>query len=338
MTSSTELDHELRTADLHPMIKFIELYDKKHNVTEVEIPIPYGKLAGKWFGPKNIKPIICLHGYLDNCGTFDRLIPLLPEDVSFLAVDFPGHGYSSRVPDGMGYHQLDFVALLLYVMKEYGWDKIALIGHSMGAQIGFVFTALFPDKVEFLIHIDALKPLGYYGNRFIHYAAPMVTKFIEADTRNREKSEPPAYTYEEMVDKMHEATFQSLTKDTCPYILQRNIKPSKKFPGKYYFDRDNKLKYMNIMGWSDDVNHTLAAQIKVPELVIKATESPYPGSRQGFDGMVAVMKKTNPLFEVQYLKASHHLHLTDPELVAPVVTDFLKRYWIRNPDKIVSKL
>ncbi|XP_058447440.1 probable serine hydrolase [Malaya genurostris] len=337
-SSSSESENELRTTDRHPMIEFIELYDRKHKVTEVEIPIPYGKLAGKWFGPKNLRPIVCLHGFQDNSGTFDRLIPLLPEDVSFLSIDFPGHGHSSRVPDGMSYNQFDYVVLLLYIMKEYNWDKISIMGHSMGAQIGFVFTALFPGKVEFLIQIDALKPLSYYPKHLPNYGAIMVTKFIEADVRNRELSEPPSYTYEEMIEKLHEATFESLSKETCPYILQRNIKHSKKFPGKYYFDRDNKVKYMQIIGWSDAVNHELARHVKVPQLMLKATQSPYRGSREGFDDMVAVLQKHNPLFELQYVNGSHHIHLTDPELVAPVITEFLKKHWVGHFDKIVSKL
>uniref|UniRef100_A0A8D8EX62 Probable serine hydrolase n=2 Tax=Culex pipiens TaxID=7175 RepID=A0A8D8EX62_CULPI len=336
---SSSSEDELRTsADPHPMIKFIELYDKKHNVTEVEISIPYGKIAGKWFGPKNIKPILCLHGWLDNCGTFDRLIPLLPEDVSFLAIDFPGHGLSSRIPDGMAYHQMDSLVVVLYVMQEYNWDKVALMGHSMGAIIAFMFAAMFPDKVEFLIGIDALKPQTHYPGRFVKYAAPAITKFIEADARNRENSEPPAYTYEEMIDKMLEGTFQSVTREVCPYLLQRNIKPSKKYPGKYYFNRDNKIKYNNVPGWSDEVNFELAKQVRAPQLVIKAIDSPYPGSWEGFKAVVKILRKNNPQFHVEYIKSSHHIHLTHPEKVAPVVTDFLKKYWKKYMDKVVSKL
>ncbi|XP_055639571.1 probable serine hydrolase [Toxorhynchites rutilus septentrionalis] len=332
------LDDELRTQDRHPMIKFIDLYNKQHNVSEVQIPLPYGKLAGKWFGPKNVKPILCIHGWLDNCGTFDRLIPLLPEDMSFLAIDLPGHGYSSRLPDGMAYHQMDFVIILLHIMREYGWKTIGIIGHSMGSIVSFIFSALFPEKVEFLIGIDALKPHSYYPKTFMIHASTMVAKFIEADIRNRENSEPPAYTYEEMVEKLHEGTFQSVTRDTCPYLLQRNIKTSKKFPGKYYFDRDNKLKYTNIPGWSDAVNHELAKQVTTPHLVIKALDSPYPGSREGFNGMVTVLKEHNPRFQLEYVKGSHHIHLTDPEKITPMITEFLRKNWVKQPDSVVSKL
>lgn len=33
------------------------------NFVEVEIPVPWGKIAGKWWGSKEKKPILVLHGY-----------------------------------------------------------------------------------------------------------------------------------------------------------------------------------------------------------------------------------------------------------------------------------
>ncbi|XP_058059154.1 probable serine hydrolase [Anopheles bellator] len=321
----------------HPMIKFIELQDKQNNAAEVQIPIPYGKVAGKWYGPQNVRPILCVHGWLDNCGTFDRLLPLLPEEISFLAVDLPGHGYSSRVPDGMTYYQLDCIPLLLYIMREYGWSKVSLMGHSMGAIICFIFAALFPDKVDMVIGLDALKPLSFHPDRFSVRMSKQVMKFIEADTRNRAKSEPPSYAYEEMVDRLYEGTAASVTRETCPYLLQRNIKPSRKFPGKYYFDRDNRMKYNVIPGWADSINMELAKRITAPFLTIKALESPYAGSREGFEQIVAVLRESNPKYEVKFVKGSHHVHLTEPENVVPLVVEFLRKYWNKEPE-IVHKL
>uniref|UniRef100_A0A182PJ13 AB hydrolase-1 domain-containing protein n=1 Tax=Anopheles epiroticus TaxID=199890 RepID=A0A182PJ13_9DIPT len=324
----------INSVEHHPLIRFIELQDKQNNVTEVQIPVPYGHIAGKWFGPKNVRPILCLHGWLDNSGTFDRLIPLLPEEVSFLAIDLPGHGYSSRIPDGMAYYQLDCIPLILSIMREYGWTKVSLMAHSMGAVIMFIFASLFPDKVDLLIGLDALKPLSFYPDRFPRYMSKLVLKFIQADTRNQEKSEPPSYTYEEMIDRLYEGTTASVSRETCPYLLQRNIKPSRKFPGKYYFDRDNRMKYNVIAGWADSVNVELAKRITAPFLTVKAIDSPYPGSKEGFEQMVAILKEANAKYEVVYVPGSHHVHLTEPEHVVPVVVDFLRRYWRKEVDVV----
>lgn len=338
-TASQEDEHgsAVQSVEHHPMIKFIELQDKQNNVTEVQIPVPYGNIAGKWFGPKNIRPILCLHGWLDNSGTFDRLIPLLPENVSFLAIDLPGHGYSSRIPNGMAYYQTDCIPLILHIMREYAWSKVSLMGHSMGAIICFIFAALFPEKVDLLIGLDALKPLSYQPERFPQRMNKMMQKFIQADIRNQERSEPPSYTYEEMMDRLYEGTAASVSRETCPYLLQRNIKPSRKFPGKYFFDRDNRMKYNVIPGWADSINVELAKRITAPFLTVKALDSPYPGSKEGFEQTVAVLKESNPKYEVVFVKGSHHVHLTEPENVVPVIVDFLRTHWHKEQD-IVSKL
>lgn len=62
--------------------------------------MPWGIVAGKWYGPENVRPILMLHGWQDNAGTFNTLIPLLPQNHSYLALDLPGHGLSSRLPAG----------------------------------------------------------------------------------------------------------------------------------------------------------------------------------------------------------------------------------------------
>lgn len=54
---------------------------------------------GKWWGDKDKRPILCIHGWKDNSGSFDTLMNLLvPHNMSFLCIDLPGHGLSSQLP------------------------------------------------------------------------------------------------------------------------------------------------------------------------------------------------------------------------------------------------
>ncbi|CDQ91093.1 unnamed protein product [Oncorhynchus mykiss] len=53
----------------------------KQAVSEFNMPVPWGEIRGKVWGPDNGRPILCLHGWADNCGTFNTLIPLLPKGV-----------------------------------------------------------------------------------------------------------------------------------------------------------------------------------------------------------------------------------------------------------------
>ncbi|XP_055549500.1 probable serine hydrolase [Wyeomyia smithii] len=319
------------------LINLVERHDRDHGVREVRIELPFGVIAGKWWGPDNVRPILCLHGWQDNAGTFDTLIPLLPKHMSFLAIDLPGHGYSSRIPHGLSYQSMSVLSLLLAVMAEYGWKKVSLLGHSMGSVLYYVFAAIFPDKVDLLISLDAIKPQIYPVEFIIGRLIDATEQFMVADLRNQEKSEPPCYTYEEMIDRLHKATFKSISPETCPYLLHRNIKRSAKFPEKYYFTRDSRLKHFSGPPFSREVNLDLANRLNMPFLFIKATRSSYFEDKKYYDEVVEILKTNNPYFELYMVEGTHHVHLTNPERVAPIITKFLSKYWSKDED-VASKL
>ncbi|MEQ2206552.1 hypothetical protein XENOCAPTIV_030830 [Xenoophorus captivus] len=72
-------------------------------VSELSIPVPWGEIRGKVWGPDHGRQVLCLHGWADNCGTFNTLLPLLPKDFRYIAVDLAGHGRSSHRPPGVLY-------------------------------------------------------------------------------------------------------------------------------------------------------------------------------------------------------------------------------------------
>ena len=77
---------------------------------ELEIVLPYGTIAAQeWRTPESKRPILMLHGWQDNSNTFKNLVPLLPNDWWLVAIDFPGHGFSSHRVQGLPYHAPDYV-------------------------------------------------------------------------------------------------------------------------------------------------------------------------------------------------------------------------------------
>ena len=59
---------------------------------------------GVWWGSKTKQPVLALHGWQDNAGTWDKLSPYLLPEISILAIDLPGHGLSSHYPPGQMYY------------------------------------------------------------------------------------------------------------------------------------------------------------------------------------------------------------------------------------------
>ncbi|MGD8323921.1 MAG: alpha/beta fold hydrolase, partial [Gammaproteobacteria bacterium] len=96
--------------------------------------VPGLSLAAREWGTAGELPVIALHGWLDNAGSFDLLAPQL-SGVHLIALDCAGHGLSGhRSPDAT-YNVWQDVPDVFAVASRLGWDRFTLLGHSRGAAI-----------------------------------------------------------------------------------------------------------------------------------------------------------------------------------------------------------
>ncbi|XP_036787282.1 serine hydrolase-like protein 2 isoform X7 [Manis pentadactyla] len=123
--------------------------------SELKLAVPWGHIAAKVWGSQQGLPVLCLHGWLDNANSFDRLIPLLPKDFQYVAMDFGGHGLSSHYSPGFPYYQQNFVSEIRRVTAALKWNRFSLMGHSFGGIVGGTFSCLFPEMVDKLILLDS---------------------------------------------------------------------------------------------------------------------------------------------------------------------------------------
>src|SRR5688572_17059699 len=76
-----------------------------------------------WNSEEGTRRIVGVHGWLDNAGSFDKLAPLLPPTVHFVALDLPGHGLSSHLPEGLSYDAYDMVTAVRRVAEYLDWKS-----------------------------------------------------------------------------------------------------------------------------------------------------------------------------------------------------------------------
>jgi pimeloyl-ACP methyl ester carboxylesterase len=98
------------------------------------------------------KPILCVHGITANCRCWDGLADALAPDYRMLAMDLRGRGQSQKPSKGysLDYHLKDINCLL----DDLDINQAVIMGHSLGAFIGLVFAAEYPDRVNRLILVD----------------------------------------------------------------------------------------------------------------------------------------------------------------------------------------
>ena len=107
-------------------------------VKQIEINVGWGKICGQIFGdPSNAKPVVALHGFLDNSNSFRPLATHLTREQKYyiIAIDLPGMGLSSKIPDGIPYSTKFYVMSIRRVVKHFNLDKFTFLAHSFGCSL-----------------------------------------------------------------------------------------------------------------------------------------------------------------------------------------------------------
>ncbi|KAI5633062.1 alpha/beta hydrolase fold domain-containing protein [Phthorimaea operculella] len=304
---------------------FGSIQSSKRYSTVNGIPVQWGHVAAKLWGSGSERPILALHGWQDNTGTWDPLIPSLCQETNnrpVLAIDFPGHGLSSWYPPGMNYYAWDLPRLINYIKEYYKWDKVSLLTHSMGSIAGFRYSTVFPEDVDFYIAVDILIYDDYDLNPLPDRYKKMFIKGELAQKRLNE--EPPSYSREDIIKSWHLGTKKSVAAESVPYLMERGVKPSKQDPNKFYFSRDPRLKYNLFNPEEKKFVETLALRLKCPGLFLKAVDSPFAVDEFAV-ATAELIATNNEKFVIHHLPGTHHVHLNNPEVVLPPIIKFLRQ-------------
>ncbi|EFN69658.1 Probable serine hydrolase [Camponotus floridanus] len=276
----------------------------------------------KWWGPKELQPIVALHGRQDNAGTFDTLMSLMPSDVSVLCLDMPGHGFSSHYPKSQFYYvYYDGIIFLRKVIKHFKWDKVKLLGHSLGGAISFLYAASYPDEVDSLISLDIASPSVRDITKTVTITGDYIDKFLKYEALTLENV--PCYNYDDMIDIVEKAYEGNITREGAEILMKRGMQPSYK-KGKYYFSRDPRLKVSILGMFTLDLVLEYASRIKCAYLNIRAVPGMKFEQPENYQKVLDNIKLGARKFEYHEVKGTHHVHLNEPEKIAPIIINFLQ--------------
>lgn len=260
-----------------------------------------GLAARRWGSGQ---PCLALHGWMDNAATWDRLAPLLP-GLELVAVDLPGHGRSPHRSAETFYHFVDWIPAVLAVGQELGWTRYHLLGHSMGAGIASLVAGAVPGQVDRLLLVEGLGPFTSPESE-----APAL---LRRSLSHRLSGRQPVYAdLEAAVVRLER---RGLSRAGAEALAGRAVV---EVEGGVAFSYDPRLRTPSRARLTEGQIRAFLAEITAPTLLVLG--------RQGLeipDQMLGQRARLVPDLKVVTVEGGHHLHLDQPEVVAPVMRDFL---------------
>ena len=109
-------------------------------------------------------PLLLLHGAPQTHAIWHKVAPVLAKDYTVVAADLRGYGDSSK-PDGganhVNYSKRAMALDQVEVMKHFGFDRFAVVGHDRGARVTHRMTLDHPNVVTRAAILDII-PTHYF--------------------------------------------------------------------------------------------------------------------------------------------------------------------------------
>jgi len=269
---------------------------------ECRITLSHLELAAQVWGDDTLPPLLTLHGWLDNAGSFARLAPRLATRYRVIALDLPGHGHSDHLVTGASYQYLDYVQVVLAAADALRLDRYSLLGHSLGAGIAALVAAAAPERIARLLLIEGLGPLGDDGSHTLQ-------RFRDA-LAPRGDNAKPLRIFRDVAQAVAARSMASgLPAELARPIVERGLVEA---DGGWRWRSDPRLTRPSAVRLAEAQVHALLRGIVAPTAVLLAQ----PATSYLPSAPMQVRAGCVANITVSHLDGGHHLHLEHPVDVA----------------------
>jgi pimeloyl-ACP methyl ester carboxylesterase len=113
------------------------------------------------WGSAHESAVLLLHGFLDAAATWDRVASALAaHGHRVIAPDLRGFGEGTRLPAGVYYHFVDYIADVAELVDALVPPnaRLSVVGHSMGGTISTLYAGSFPERLVRHATLEGLGP------------------------------------------------------------------------------------------------------------------------------------------------------------------------------------
>lgn len=279
-------------------------------ITPVEtgFDLAFGRLAALRCGNVGKPKVLALHGWLDNAASFLPVAARLPA-LDLVMLDLPGHGRSAHLAPGADYTLSVTLNAILDTLDVLGWERFAVLGHSMGAGIGSILAASLPQRVERLVAIEALGALSETPQR-------TTLRLRESVAAMRALPGKKLRLFPDVSAPIRARMLANqLSEASARLLVERGVVAT---DAGYTWSSDPRLTLPALQRMTEDQVSDLVQGIECPARVIFAD----PPQSYLPDPLRRDRAALLPHGELFVIAGSHHVHMDKPAEVAAAIGDF----------------
>ncbi|MDX1705160.1 alpha/beta hydrolase [Pseudidiomarina sp.] len=289
----------------------------RHLAGPVAFELNWGTVRGLSWGPATGKPILALHGWLDNAHSF---IPMaeaflqspLSKSRRLIALDWAGHGCSDHRPPGNYYPFVDYVYDVWQLCELQGWEQIDIIAHSMGAFAANMLAGIDPDRVANLLSIEAFGLLATPSSE----TAGDIRKGFKSRWLQQQKDRPHYPNLQQAVAARQMAG--DFSAEIAALLVDRGIE--KLSDEDYRFRADGQLRVSSAIRMTAEQIGDVLAKIKCPfELVIGSE------GHERVQEALGLWRSLVPQLQVHTIAGGHHVHMQEPAAIIDLFGQMIDR-------------
>ncbi|WP_258872618.1 alpha/beta fold hydrolase [Thalassotalea euphylliae] len=259
---------------------------------------------------------LCLHGWLDNAASFLPLMPYLPNR-KLIALDWPGHGFSSHRSLDAHYHFIDWVYDLVQLFEITQWPAVDIVAHSMGGMVATAFAAAFPEKVKSLTLLDSIGLISDKPENTTEQLRKGLTSRLKG--LSKQKNQHPSI---ESAVKARVAV-SDMAYEQAQLIVKRGLVQQ---GGKYIWRADSRLRNASPYRLTVEQAKQLISDVQCPVNLVYGDK--------GLEMVHLGIKEFSALFSdltVHKVSGGHHVHMEAPQQVAEKITAFWQQIATKVP-------
>lgn len=250
-------------------------------------------------------PLVFLHGFSGNANEWKDIFPSLPNKFFPIAIDLPGHGNNGSPTEVEAYTAKSTVTMMNNLFDDLNFDKVIIIGYSMGGRAALSYAKSYPDKMKGL---------------FLESSTAGIDDAREREIRIEKDTELALFIENNSIEK-----FVYYWMDLPLFNSQKKLSWKKLDELTDIKRKNNKTGLANSLRgfgtgvmpslWSDIKDFNLPVQLITGELDLKFT---------------SINKKMNLIFphcnHVIIENSGHNIHLENPDEFLSVLLFYLNQF------------